>query len=95
MVIGVIKWQTMFLDMERVLGKDRFRVLGIERPIVLGPLHVAGHLDAEIEIKDGDQWIRIVVDFKGANNYSFEKAYRDRAPDSTYVKQLLTYMRHL
>lgn len=87
------KWGTMFLDMERVLGRHRFRVLHIEFPCVIDGLYVAGHLDVEIKIKVGDRWIRYVVDFKGSNNYAFEQAYRDRAPHPTYVKQLLTYMK--
>lgn len=87
------KWGVIFLDMERVLGRDRFRVVRIERPIVIDGLMVAGHLDVEIKIKVGKKWRRYIVDFKGANNYMFEKSYREHAPDPTYIRQLMTYMK--
>jgi hypothetical protein len=87
------KWGYIFRDMEKVLGRKRFRVISIEEPIIIDGLYVAGSLDAVIEIKVGNKWIRYVVDFKGANNFIFEKTYRDRAPNPTYKKQLLTYMR--
>lgn len=87
------KWDFMFLEMERILGRDRFQVLHIEHPIVLDEFYVAGHLDAEIRIKVGKKWRRYVVDFKGANNFAFEKAYRDRQADATYIKQLFGYMK--
>lgn len=87
------KWGVIFLDMERVLGRDRFRVVEIEGPIILNKLYVAGHFDVEIRIKVKGKWVRYVVDFKGANKYAFDAAYRSRAPHPTYVKQLLTYMK--
>lgn len=87
------KWDFIFLEMERILGSERFRVLHIEHPMVIDDLYVAGHLDIEIEIKVGKKWRRYVVDFKGSNNFAFEKAYRDRAADPTYIKQLMTYMK--
>lgn len=87
------KWQTMFLDMERVLGSDRIRVLSIEEPVKIGKLYVAGHLDVHIAIFVNGEWIEIVIDIKGANSYAFENAYRTRRPDPKYVRQLLSYMR--
>lgn len=87
------KWGVIFMDMERVLGRHRFRVVRIERPIVIDDLMVAGHLDVEIKIKVGKKWRRYIVDFKGANNFMFEKAYREHAPDPTYIRQLMTYMK--
>jgi hypothetical protein len=87
------KWGYLFQDMEKVLGRKRFRVINIEYPVVLGPLFVAGHLDIEVKIKVNGKWIRYVIDFKGSNSWSYTKAYQNNAPDETYVKQLMTYMR--
>lgn len=87
------KWGVIFQDMERVLGRHRFRVVEIEGPIILNGLYVAGNFDVEIKIKVKGKWLRYVVDFKGANKFSFDTAYRNRAPHPTYVKQLLTYMK--
>lgn len=85
------KWQTMFKDMEKVLGRHRFRVVGVEHPVIIEGLYIAGSLDIEVKIKVKGKWVRYVIDFKGSNNFSFEKAYRDRAPDPTYKKQVITY----
>lgn len=87
------KWGYIFRDMEKVLGRKRFRVISIEEPIVIPGLYVAGSLDAVIAIKVNGRWRRYVVDFKGSNNFSFEKAYRDRSPDPTYQKQILAYLK--
>lgn len=87
------KWAFIFREMESILGRHRFQVVHVEHPIVIESLYVAGHLDIEIKIKVDGKWRRYVVDFKGANNFSFEKTYRDQAPDPTYVKQLITYMK--
>lgn len=87
------KWGFIFAEMESILGKDRFQVVHVEHPIVIEDLYVAGHLDIEIRIKVGKKWRTYVVDFKGSNNFAFERAYRDRAPDATYIKQLITYMK--
>lgn len=87
------KWQTIFLDMEAVLGRNRFRVVCIEEPTITNSLYIAGHLDAEIKIKVNGKWRRYVIDIKGANNFAFEKTYRDRTPNPTYVKQLISYMK--
>lgn len=87
------KWGFIFTEMEFILGRERFRAFNIEHPIFLEDLYVAGHLDIEIKIKVKGKWQRYVVDFKGANNFAFERAYRDRNPDPTYVKQLIAYMK--
>lgn len=87
------KWGYIFRDMEAVLGRRRFRVISIEEPIVIPSLYVAGSLDAVIAIKIDGKWRRYVVDFKGANSFAFERAYRDRAPDPTYKKQILAYLK--
>jgi len=88
-----LKWGYIFRDMELVLGRKRFRVISIEEPVKIGALYVAGSLDAVVDVRYKGDWIRYVVDFKGSNNFSFEKAYRDRAPHPTYKKQLITYIR--
>jgi CRISPR/Cas system-associated exonuclease Cas4 (RecB family) len=85
------KWQTMFREMEQILGRDRFRVVSIEEPIVIDKLYIAGHLDAVIKIKVKKKWRRYVIDIKGANEYAWENAYQKQAPDPKYVRQIITY----
>lgn len=87
------KWGVIFMEMERILGRHRFRVIGIEIPITIDGLMIAGSLDVEIKIKVNGKWRRYVVDFKGANRFAFDKAYRERTPNPTYLRQLLTYMK--
>lgn len=86
------KWQTLFYDMEAVLGRKRFRVVHIEAPMVVEDLCIAGNLDIEVEVKVDGKWISYVIDFKGANTFAFDRTYREQAPDATYVKQLITYL---
>lgn len=86
------KWQFMFREMERFFP-DRFKVISIEEDVSIERLFSAGSLDAIIKIKVNGKWVRYVVDFKGANSFAFDDAYRTRRPNPKYVLQLLTYMK--
>lgn len=82
------KWQAMFADMQAVLGKQTFRLYGIERSAIIPELYVAGRDDAEIRIFKR----KYVVDFKGINDYGFTRTYQNIAPHEEHIKQLTTYM---
>lgn len=81
------KWDARFLDMEQVLGRDRFRVIAIEKAALIPELYVAGSFDAVI-------WIagkKYVVDFKTILHHGFQWVYRSRKPKEAHVKQLVAY----
>lgn len=82
------KWQATFRDMEKVLGKKKFRLITYEEDVEIPELFIAGALDACIAI-DGQKWI---VDFKGINSWGFEYVFRENKPHETHVLQLLAYM---
>lgn len=84
------KWQAIFLDMEQVLGRDKFRVLGIEQKIEIPKLKVVGHLDAALEIGD---WGRVVIDMKGINEWGFTWVTHNHEPKIEHVLQLHPYMK--
>lgn len=86
------KWGFIFLEMERFFP-NRFKVVSIEEDVTIGPLFIAGSLDAVVKIKVGGKWRRYVIDFKGANEYAWNDAYRTKRPNPKYVLQLITYMR--
>lgn len=81
------KWDARFYDMERVLGRDRFKVIAIEKQIVIPELYIAGSFDAVIKIA-GKKWM---VDFKTINDFGFGYVYRERKPKEAHIKQLVTY----
>ncbi len=81
------KWQCMFRDMTKVLGKERFQLLSIEKKVLIPELYVCGRYDALIKI-NGKKY---VVDFKGIRDYGFQYVYREHKPKEEHVKQLLTY----
>lgn len=83
------RWQATFLDMEKVLGKQTFKVISIEERVEYDPLCIAGNLDCVVCI-DGYYW---VVDFKGINSWGFEKVYKEHEPHDAHVQQLIAYMR--
>lgn len=87
------KWETFFKEMERILGRKRFRLVGIELDCAIPGLFVGGSLDAEVEIKVNGKWVRYIIDIKGANDYAYKATYNNRAPNPTYVKQLRSYMK--
>lgn len=84
------KWQALFLDMQRVLGRDRFRVVSFESDAILPDLFVAGSLDVHI-IVNGKHYI---IDIKGINDYGFKRVCVDQdAPMPKHVDQLTAYMK--
>lgn len=85
------KWQTIFKDMERVLGRHRFQLIFIEENVRIDEMFIAGALDAEVRIKIGNKWRRFVIDIKGANKQAFEKYFREHQPPPAYIKQLVSY----
>jgi hypothetical protein len=88
------KWQFMFYDMECVLGRDRFRVVAIERHIVIPEYYVAGSLDAEIAIRmPSGKWRFYIVDFKGVNDRGYQWIARELKPKEDNRRQLLLYMK--
>lgn len=87
------KWQAFFKDMEGVLGRDRFRCLGIEETVQIPHLYVRGSLDLRIAIKYKGKWQKYVIDIKGSNEYGFEKVFREREPHASYIRQIITYVK--
>lgn len=87
------KWDYIFLDMEKVLGRKRFRVVSIEFEATFRNLFIRGHFDAHIQIFVDGEWIDYIVDFKGANNWTWETSYRRRQPVHEHTLQILAYMK--
>lgn len=84
-----IKWGWMFLDMQEVLGKDRFEVLALEMGVSIPELYMSGSLDC-IALINGVKW---VVDFKGANTFAFNGVALKDQPKEGHPEQLVSYMR--
>lgn len=84
-----LKWGWTFLDMEAVLGKEKFEVVSLEEDVSYRPLYVAGSLDAVVNI-GGKKW---VVDFKGANLFSWNETYMKNEPKVDHIWQLILYMK--
>jgi hypothetical protein len=87
-----LKWDFIFLEMERFFPK-KFKVVSIEESVSIDGLYIAGSLDAVVKIKVKGKWVTYVVDFKGANSFAFEDAYRNKKPNPRYVLQVGTYMK--
>lgn len=87
------KWQAFFKDMEGVLGRDRFRCLGIEETVQIPTLFVRGSLDLRIAIKFKGKWFKYVIDIKGSNEFGFEKIFRERIVHPSYVRQVIAYVK--
>jgi hypothetical protein len=89
------KWQAIFADMEKVLGRGKFRCRGIEQHVYIPELYIAGTLDAELWIKpDPEQsGYRVVIDIKSINKRGFEWVMHQDAPIDHHVKQIITYMK--
>lgn len=84
------KWQAIFLDMQKVLGRNKFRVVSFESDAILPDLFVAGSLDVHI-ICDGKHYI---IDIKGINDFGFKRVCIDTdAPMPKHVDQLTAYMK--
>lgn len=82
------RWQSLFMDMERVLGRKTFRVIEIEKSVTIPDIYVAGSLDVTVYIKG---YGRIVIDIKGINDAGFSRIVTTDAPLPKHVKQLITY----
>lgn len=82
------RWQTLFKDMEVVLGRQIFRLLEIEKSVSIPDLYVAGSLDATIWIKN---YGRLVVDIKGINDAGYNRITINDEPLPKHVVQLITY----
>lgn len=84
-----LKWGWTFYDMEAVLGKEKFEVISMEEDVSYDPLYVAGSLDTVVRI-NGKKW---VVDFKGANLYTWTDAFMNNEPKVDHIWQLMLYMK--
>jgi len=86
------KWEATFQDMERVLGRDRFRVLAVEQRVEFPDLYVAGSLDVTVAIRlPNGRWRKYVIDIKGINDVGFGFVLRNDAPIAHHVQQLVAY----
>lgn len=85
------KWQLLFRDMEVVLGRKRFRVVGIEINVAIPELFVAGSLDIHILVKVNGEWIDYIVDIKSINTYGFAKVMVNGAPLPSHEQQVTAY----
>jgi hypothetical protein len=83
------QWQALFRDMERVLGKQTFRVISIEGPATIDELYIAGHYDAIVKIH-GVRWL---IDIKSINSFGFNRVTMDDQPLPHHIEQLITYMK--
>lgn len=80
--------QARALDMEKVLGKDKFQVLAIEENVEIPQLFIAGSLDLVARIHK-KKW---VIDYKGINLWGFKDLLEKDEPKVEHVRQLITYM---
>lgn len=84
------KWQALFLDMQKVLGRKNFRVVSFESDAILPGLYVAGSLDVHIVVKG----VHYIIDIKGINDYGFKRVCIDQdAPMPKHIDQLVAYMK--
>jgi CRISPR/Cas system-associated exonuclease Cas4 (RecB family) len=82
------RWQAIFLDMERVLGPKKFRVVSYEGHVKFPELFIAGNSDVVVEING----VRYVIDIKGIADWGFAYIYTNDAPKEEHVDQLHCYM---
>lgn len=85
------RWQATMLDMQEVLGANRFAVVSIEEQVSTPDEYVEGWLDIMICIDNKDYY---VIDFKGTNNNGFSRIAAANAPHPKHVIQLVTYCQH-
>jgi len=81
------EWQATLLDMQKVMGPDRIRVLGIEKRVVIPRLFVIGHYDAKVSIERADP---VMIDFKSARDESY-RWKSSKGPDPQHVDQITVY----
>jgi hypothetical protein len=89
------KWQSMFRDMELVLGPERFRVLSIEQSVQYEDLYIAGSLDALLWVRPNPRrrGFKLLVDIKGINKFGFQKVLLEGKPLEHHPKQVIAYCR--
>lgn len=83
------KWQAIFLDMEAVLGKKRFRVVSYEQPVQYDDLYISGTLDVLVKI-EGVLWL---IEIKSINDNGYHWVLREGRPIPSHVYQLISYER--
>lgn len=88
------RWQYNFLDMQAIMP-HRIQVLGIEAPVIMPKLYVAGSLDISCKVHspEKNRWHKWVIDVKSINDFGFAHIYRTRTPKEEHVRQLIAYMR--
>lgn len=84
-----LMWYGIFLDMQKVLGKERFEVVKIEGWVSLPELFFGGRFDILVRI-NGKLYI---VDFKSINDAGFTRVMHGRGPNLDNRDQLIRYMR--
>jgi hypothetical protein len=85
------KWQAIFLDMERVLGKEKFKVISTEAAMSIPELYTAGSSDNQLRM--GPPRRSYVLDIKSINDQGFQRVMREGKPIPKHVQQLVTYLK--
>lgn len=83
------EWKAICLDMEQVLGPDRFKVLAIEKKAVIKRLFIRGALDILVSINGNEPEI-IDVKTQNERNYNYKAT---NGPDESHIRQITTYLR--
>lgn len=87
------KWQSIFRDMELVLGSDRIKVGGIEEKVSFAKLYIMGYLDLRVQLPVDGVMRWITVDVKSINDRGFQAVSADGEPLPDHKKQVITYCR--
>lgn len=92
-----LKWQAIFHDMEKVLGRSRFRVIHTEARVIFEDLYLDGSLDNVLYMKPvpdqpGNRW---VLDIKGIRDAGFQQIVKRDEPIAKHVKQVVAYGRSI
>lgn len=86
------KWQATWLDMEQVLGRDRFKVISNEGKVLIPELYIAGNSDSVLRLRnEQDRRKKFVLDIKSINDRGFQYVCRNDEPIPEHVEQLTTY----
>lgn len=83
------EWKATCMDMEIVLGPERFKVLAVEKRATIKRLFIRGALDILVSIDEGEPEI---IDVKTQNdrNYNWKAS---NGPEEGHVKQITTYLK--
>lgn len=87
------RWQTTFLDMQEVLGKQKFEVLSTEQHVTIPELYIAGTSDNTLRMVAQRVRRKYALDIKGINDFGFNRLVVDDQPKEEHVDQLTTYMK--